>query len=664
MSWIQKLYETYDRCAGQPQFDKNPLMPVDHAEQQVHIEITLNGSGKFRSASVVEQETTFIPATEKSAGRTSGTVAHGLADKLKYVAPNVSNSISSTSSEDENEDRENSQEDQVLPPHTLYLNQLRNWVASEPEPHVSSILTYVERGSILNDLLQQQILRADSNGRLLTRWTGTGTPPAIFKVLTPNKGKRDQLAAVVRWIVELPTPDGDARLWLNPSVQASWQRFVAKQAGKASLCMVTGEMLILASNHPKRLRHGKDGAKLISSNDKHGFTYRGRFELAEHAYGIGSSTTQKAHNALRWLIAPERKQGYRNGDQVIVAWAVGGQPVPAVVAATDEIVPTEREPYRSDAGQLFAKKLNNAIRGYEAKLPQRSDVVVMALDSATPGRLAVTFYRELERSEFLGRIKSWHEGGAWQQNLAWDRQFYGTPAPADIARAAYGRQVKGKKTRKLLVATVERLLPCIIDGRPFPRDLMQNCIQRTTRRSSLMRTKTGYEQEFEFCLGVTCSVLKQSRPKEEYIMALDEGRRTRSYLYGRLLAVAENIERFALDQAGETRDTSASRYMQRFADHPVQTWLTISKNLKPYETRLRGKDSTVGFVKSRQDIIDQIGDLFETDDFVKAGRLDGEFLLGYYCQRHKLRGKSVATPTKSQNDAVEGENSELTFKQD
>jgi CRISPR-associated protein Csd1 len=661
LSWIQKLYETYDRCAGQPQFDTNPLMPVDHAEQQVHIEITLNGSGKFRSASVVSKETTFIPATEESAGRTSGTVAHGLADKLKYVAPNCSDlvSLASYDDDDEGEESEASQEERV-PPHTLYLNQLRAWVAAEPEPHVRSVLTYVESGSIMNDLLEQRILHADSDGRLLTGWPGPGAPPEIFRVLTANKGKRDQLAAVVRWIVEMPTPKGDARLWLNPSVQTSWQRFVAKQAGKESLCMVTGEMLAPASNHPKRIRHGKDGAKLISSNDKVGFTYRGRFRLAEHAYGIGGSTTQKAHSALRWLLA---RQGYRNGDQVIVTWAVGGQLVPSVVAATDEIVPAEQDRYRGDAGQLFAKKLNNAIRGYESNLPQRLDIVVMALDSATPGRLAVTFHRELERSEFLDRIKSWHEGGAWQQNLAWDRQFIGTPAPADIARAAYGRQVKGKKTSKLLVATVERLLPCIVDGRPFPRDLVQNCVQRTTRRSSLMRTKEGYEQEFEFCLGVACSVLKQSRPKEGYSMALDVGRKTRSYLYGRLLAVAENIERFALDQAGETRDTSASRYMQRFADNPVQTWLTIAKNLKPYEIRLRGKDSTVGFLKSRQDLIDQIGDLFETDDFLKSGRLDGEFLLGYYCQRHKLHGKSVAVSMKSQDDAVEGENSELTFKQ-
>ena len=91
-------------------------------------------------------------------------------------------------------------------------------------------------------------------------------------------------------------------------------------------------------------------------------------------------------------------------------------------------------------------------------------------------------------------------------------------------------------------------------------------------------------------------------------MSLDEGRRTRSYLYGRLLAVAENIERFALDETKETRDTSAGRYMQRFTDHPFQTWLLISKNLKPYETRLRSKESTVGFLVKRQNLIGQITD--------------------------------------------------------
>ncbi len=300
-------------------------MPIDHAEQQVHIEITLSGSGKFRNAAVISRETTFIPATEESAGRTSAPVPHGLADKLEYIATNVDDSTLQNEEEgvDEilstNDARKPKTKKEKEPSHTLYLNQLRRWVASVPDPHVEAVLRYVEEGTILNDLLEQRILHADAAGHLLTQWTGAGSPPPIFKVLTATEGERDQLAAVVRWRVELREPQGDARLWLNPEVQRSWQRFVAEQAKKVGFCMVTGEQLPLAFNHPKRIRHGADGAKLISTNDKTGFNfrYRGRFEIPGHAYGIGSSTTQKAHSALRWLLA---RQGYPNGDQAIVSW--------------------------------------------------------------------------------------------------------------------------------------------------------------------------------------------------------------------------------------------------------------------------------------------------------------------------------------------------------
>lgn len=241
MSWIQKLYETYDRCAGQSQFETAPLMPVDHAEQQVHIEITLSGSGKFRSAAVISKETTFIPATEESAGRTSAPVPHGLADKLEYIAPNENGSTLQDEEAGVNADvstntvRKPKTKMEKEPPHTLYLNQLRRWVASEPDPHVASVLRYVEGGTILKDLLEQKILHADVSGSLLTRWSGAGNPPPIFKVLTAQAGQRNQLAAVVRWCVELPEPQGDARLWLNTGVQRSWQQFIREASQEVSI---------------------------------------------------------------------------------------------------------------------------------------------------------------------------------------------------------------------------------------------------------------------------------------------------------------------------------------------------------------------------------------------------------------------------------------------
>jgi CRISPR-associated protein Csd1 len=405
--------------------------------------------------------------------------------------------------------------------------------------------------------------------------------------------------------------------------------------------MVSGEEAPLAVNHPKRLRHGADGAKIISSNDGSGYTFRGRFSVPAEAYGVGSAVTQKAHNALRWLIA---RQGYKQGDQVIVAWAVAGHPLPPIIAGSDDILDsanvseTPLEPYEGDAGQLFAKRLNKRIAGYAANLTDRDDIVVMALDSATPGRMAITYYRELSGSEFLTRIQDWHKKMAWPQNMGKDRRFIGAPAPRDIAEAAYGRRVD----EKLRKSTVERLLPCIIDQQPIPRDLVQACAQRAANRAGQERW------EWERTLGIACALVCGSRKKKEYHMSLEEQRTTRDYLFGRLLAVAEKIEGYALYLQGEKRDTTAERLMQRFADHPASTWRTIELALGPYMARLRSSRGGALHVWKTQ--LDEIAAKFQGDDFTRPGRLDAEFLLGYHCQRAALNAKRATDSGDGQAD--------------
>ncbi len=634
-------------------------MPVDHAEQQVHIEITLGGSGKFRSASVIAKETTFIPATEESAGRTSGPVAHGLADKLEYLAPagpdhdareDEPDATGVATTEDIKAKEGNGSA------HTLYLNQLRQWVAVEPDPHVEAVLRYIEGGSIIADLLSSKVLYADGAGRLLTKWQEPGAPPAIFKVLTAAGGDRNQRAAVVRWVVELREPQGNAELWKNQNVQRSWQRFVARRPREAGLCMLTGQIIALAKNHPKRIRHGADGAKLISSNDKTGYNYRfrGKFDVAEQAYGLGSKSTQKAHSALRWLI---ERQGYPNDTQAIVAWAVSGSAIPKVIAdskqmqrdAANEInITDDQDPesinvsggYRGDVGQLFAQQMNSLMRGYQAKLAEREDVVVLAIDSAmkNKGGLAITYYRELHASEFLDRIRAWHESTAWPQNMGKDRRFVGAPAPRDIAEAAYGRRVDDK----LKKATVERLLPCIVDGKTIPLDLVTACFHQATN-------PVGFKEpwEWERCLGVACALIRGSRRKEDYQMSLEEDRTSRSYLFGRLLAIAEKIESHALYLAKETRDTTAERLMQRFSDHPASTWRTIELSLRPYMQRLQNSRPKSLYVWKR--MLDDIISRFQKDEFTRPGRLDAEFLLGYHCQRVALRWNDTKNETPEEN---------------
>ncbi len=123
-------------------------------------------------------------------------------------------------------------------------------------------------------------------------------------------------------------------------------------------------------------------------------------------------------------------------------------------------------------------------------------------------------------------------------------------------------------------------------------------------------------------------------------MALEPDRTSRDYLYGRLLAIAENIEHFALTRAEKNRETAAAKLMQRFSDRPFSTWRNIELSLTPYKARLRSSEKGAGFLFKREKQLDEILCMFNSADFTDDKPLTAEFLLGYHCQRQKLWEKA------------------------
>lgn len=623
MAWIEKLHATYEACTRQRPPGSEPLIPVSHSQQQAHLEITIDATGNFKGAQIVQKEETVIPTTEESAGRTGKSPPpHPLCDKVQYCA------------------RDYEAFGGAKPPFFKEYEQLlSSWCASAfSHAKARAVLSYVRKGTVVADLVHHKILHVGTDGNLLTQWTATDAQPEIFRLLTPQEGQRDQGNAFIRWKVW----DGDdltPEVWKDTSLQQAWVGFDASNNASSGLCMVTGESeMALASSHPKRIRHAGDGAKLISANDGQGYTFRGRFtdNTGQQACGVGYVVSQKAHNALRWLI---KRQAYKNGDQVIVTWAVAGKPIPDPwanslsltlgIEAAEVPIAEDDSLVVGDVGQTFAIRLRRALAGYGAKLDPTDDIVVMGLDSATPGRMAITYYRELKGSEFLGRIQTWHEQYAWHQNFSRESKFVGAPAPSDIAEAAFGRNVD----EKLKKATVERLLPCIIDGQAMPRDLVESTVRRAYNRIGLDHW------EWEKVLGIACSLFKgysKAQGGKEYDMALEEERTSRDYLYGRLLAVADNIEGYALTAAETNRDTNAARLMQRFADRPFSTWRNIELALLPYKARLRASEKRAGFLWKREKLMDEIQHKFLADDFTNDRALSAEFLLGFHCQRREL----------------------------
>jgi len=645
MSWIAKLYETYDHIVSRNyQEESDILWPISHFVKNAHVEVVVDAEGNFlqgRSKILHGVDSpTLIPATESSAGRAGSKIApHPLCEEIGYCASDYPNANTKKVK--------------------AYMDQLKNWENSNrSHPKLKAIFEYLSKETLWSDLLREFEF------------------PLKVRKLNGTSQKISAEKVFIRWSVEEPG-DPVQGTWQDSELINSWILYDRENNSKEGFCYILGGNDRVSSNHPRFLRWPGDGAKLVSSNDSSGFTFRGRFtdtkismgKYGLQAVGIGFDVTQKAHNALRWLIS---RQGYRNGDQVYVAWAVSGKDIPEPLSDSwsllgDDIVldpeikqeePQHQVDQSVDLGESFAHKFNNYLRGYRAKLEPNEQIVVMGLDSATPGRMGIIYYRELLACEFLDRIHDWHIQFAWPQrhtkeypNLKNKKKPIrktiwpvSSPVPRVIAEAAYGDILKSNDTlKKSLLA---RILPCIVDGRPFPRDVILAAVRRVSNRSAYKKDKQWLWEEH---LGVACALFKgfylrhsDQTKRRKYTMALEEDRKSRDYLYGRLLAIAERIEEVALNVGGESRPTTAARLMQRFADRPFSTWRNIELGLQPYMQRLQG--TRAGFLTNRKKDLDAVFAAFSPDDFTSEKQLSGEFLLGYHCQKQYWRN------TKSDNN--------------
>lgn len=444
----------------------------------------------------------------------------------------------------------------------------------------------------------------------------------------------------------------------------AWQNYYASFDSKEGFCHVTGEHKALASKHPNRVLKSASNAKLISANDMSGFTFLGRFtdddkSIAKQGYqavNISAEVTEKAHAALAWLLT---SQGHEESGQAMVAWAIDGSKIPqpykpivpqAVIedawgdfdseefADIDDSHEIEEQSsklhHHKDIGSQFAHNLKKTMEGYRQKLTDNDQISVISLDSATPGRMAVIYYYEAMPDDYLTAIADWYDNFAWyafyfDKETNQKHMTIQAPTPYQIAVSAYGSRVSDAVRKQV----VSQVLPVIVEGyyRQIPKTLMELCVKRACNPLGLENW------EWEQNLSVACSLYRgyynrlKNDKKRSYTVALQENYTSRDYLYGRLLAIAEDIESLALYVAGENRVTTAQRYMQQFANRPFSTWRNIELSLDPYMKRL--KNNRPDYLFNKQNLLNDVMSKFDINDFNNDGQLSGEFLLGYHCQK-------------------------------
>ncbi len=645
MGWINFLYRTYENVMkGDTGKIEPALLPIAHTTQNADIEVSIDVEGNFIGSYTVEDnKETTIPCTESSAGRAGSIpVNHPLFDKLQYLAGDYTTFGGEKGSNF----------------HKKYMEDLCDWCDSEySNEQIIAIYRYLQKGCLISDLVRSGTLICDNDGKLLKKWTGSKADiPRIFKALIG-----EQSDAFVRFRVS-GGADGVTAVWQNKQVRNDYINYYLSKQGDGAFCYASGDIVPCSVNHPSKIRNTGDKAKLISANDDTGFTFRGRFIEAEQAVRIGYDISQKAHNALKWLI---KKQGRKFGDKVFLLWGTNNEKTPELTDDTFDLCDFEQ---RDDSytEEEIAERFNKAIAGYNAVIDNDTDLVLMALDSATTGRLSITFYREFHGkhgNELIKRVENWHKGCQWHQRYKNKDgkliRFNGVPSPEDIAAITYGTEQNGhiKAPERVVGTTVERLMPCISDGARLPSDIVAAAVKKCFHPQN-------YKEAYNWnkVLSITCSLVKKyyfEKKGEIWNMELNLDSDDINYNCGRLLAVAHEIERRALwlesenkEGAAKIRDTNAIRYFTKFTLHPCITWGIISDRLIPYIEKLGDKGSDLYRIK--QEIAAKINPV----KFEALKNLDGRMALGFDAQRHHIYN------SHKKNDKTGGTENEYSEEQD
>ncbi|WP_182201021.1 type I-C CRISPR-associated protein Cas8c/Csd1 [Paraliobacillus salinarum] len=620
MSWLLQLYETYQANESQigktikkPNDKEYTLLPISHTTQNAHVELTVDEEGDFLSAHILEKENTIIPCTNDSASRSGAKIApYPLHDKLSYVAGDFVDYGGVVKNENDL-------------PFDAYITNLREWAESNfAVDKVKSIYKYLSKGTLIEDLVKHELLVLDKDGLLIEKWNKKyeelfAEKPKIF-----SSGATDQFSVFVRFNVYSPT--SSQVVWKDKQVYNSFIAFYNEKISEEDIDYVTGNLSPSTARHANKIRHAADKAKLISANDSTGFTFRGRFDTSRQAASISYDVSQKAHNALKWLI---QRQGKTIDNRVFLVWGNDNNQVPDPNEDAWDLMLGSNESLDrpADTDKPFAEKVKKAIAGFGSDLTYQSEVNFLILDSATVGRLGILYYRNMDKKLYLKRLERWHEECAWSHHYRKKDgepiSFYGAPATRDIAYATYGPRANDKIVKGLM----ERMLPCIVDGKKIPRDIIKSAFHRSSNPVAV----EGWDWEKN--LTITCALIRKDLidKKEVWNVALDHETKDRSYLFGRLLAIADVLERRALPKE-EKRATNAVRYMNSFSKNPSRTWKTLQESLQPYQAKLGVK------VTDLTRLIDEVADQFNLDEFNNKP-LSEKYLLGFYSQRRELYKK-------------------------
>lgn len=660
MSLWSELCLTYSKIASDP--SNKDLLAADKflledglTKIKVGVEIALSKDGEVLDVSLVPKalQSTIIPATPQSMSRTSGKKGYEypLFEKLDYMARDW-NLI----------DEDNISLEKKKENFECYKETLGKWAKFSKFPQIKIIYEFISKAKIIELLLRKFSLKD---------LTGVGIQDKVekdkekeeseidsrkesvesniqdrlsvnIKKIKEGKNVKDIAGIFVRFKVYYD--DDRPEVYLREDILREWTDNYIEILGldnQEEIDYISGIKQTLKTFSPRRIRSPSDEAKLISSNDDTIRTFGGRFNLKDPTQPatIGQKSMLEVLYALRWLIRNNNALNFDN--LVVLSWSIENIEEPDLVNILS----------KGDGKYAFnveSNKVTNSIALYGNRsralddFSKKHKVNVIVLDGESKGRISICYYNELDSTMYYKNLENWCNNMCWRRiDFKTNESKIRTPNFNCLFDLIHKDNKNNKNLKKHFY---KEILPCIIERKPIPRYFVKSAFRKVCRPESFTNYFDWQENIF-----VACAIINKFYKKEKY-MKLDTNETDRSYLFGRLLALAEGIERAALSKEEKKKQTNAERLFTRFTMRPGQTFSTLQKQLIPYFDKLYGSNNeglAIYFKNQITEVLDKMG----KEEFTSNKALNEMFILGYNGQLNYGRDKK----SKEKNDENKGE---------
>lgn len=617
MSLFSELVDIYNDNVsqiGKENDNTSPaLLPISHTKVKILFQINLDKNGNFLGAEVIDKNDakTIVPTTVQSAARTSGMCPMPVDDKLKYVASDYYL-------------WSKKKKDQTF--YSEYVTQLKEFTEyvnkhcdEDVKTEINAIYRYVSHSEILHDLCEVGLFGEKIDFSSIPKiWKGADKPRA-YKEATGNP--TDSFVRFnIRGVRDFPR-------WNDKKMFDAWIEYYNSLLEKEDngIDYVTGKTKqALTQIHPKGILPAESNAKLISANDTTNYTFRGRFLNANEAATISYENSQKANLALRWMI---EKDNFSVGGRYYLSW--GARENLDTMGFDNELLAAIQEQIElsnSDSVNLLTYKIKDVL--LKGKNTNLDDLVhILELDTSTPGRIDIVYYQTIDLKSYIDKLNNWYSK-TYIDHLTSKYRFKNKNL-WQIARMVRGEHVK----EELLKNTVSELSELILGSQHVPTSILMPLYNRAIRPLNFDLDSDQKKISWNIVLETTASLFKAN--DSELTSVLNDKLNDRGYLFGRLLAIANQVEMEVLQtENNKAVYTNAQRYMSKMPVNPIGTWKNVYVHLEPYLEKYQYANKArklINYITSK--LVNNLND-YEHSGKAFSQIEAGRFLIGFVQQKY------------------------------